>query len=133
MKVYLDIDGVLILRGGTLAAGAEPFLRWVSANHKPIWLSTRTRTGVTKAAVSAFECVLPGDLIHPIPAATFTTLKTEALPLTTGGWVWVDDAPLWHERLVLRESHAEHRLLLTRSDRKANALSQLPTIIESLG
>jgi hypothetical protein len=35
MKLFLDIDGVLIDKYGHLADGAEAFLQWAIDNHEP--------------------------------------------------------------------------------------------------
>jgi len=45
MKLFLDIDGVLLTKLGSLADGAEAFLLWAVENREPYWISTRTRDG----------------------------------------------------------------------------------------
>ena len=132
MRLFLDIDGVLLLRGGPLAPGAEAFLRWAVANHTPRWLSTRTRTGHNTGACRAFAPLICMDIISTIPAVAFGTLKTDALPLNLADWVWVEDAPLWSERAALAKAGAEERLLLTHSDKDPQALTQLPSRIDHL-
>ena len=132
MRLFLDIDGVFLLRGGALAQGAEAFLCWAVANHTPLWLSTRTRTGENTGACQALAQASHMDMVSAIPAAAFGTVKTDALPLDTGGWLWIDDGPLWSERAVLAKVRAERRLLLTRSDKETQALARLPSRINNV-
>lgn len=63
MKIFVDIDGVLITKVGELAVGAEPFLRHIITHHQPYWLSTRTRDGTHVGAVRAFHSLLPEELV----------------------------------------------------------------------
>jgi len=50
LRIYLDIDGVLLTKDGNLAQGAETFLHWAIGNHEPFWNSTHTRDRSTRRA-----------------------------------------------------------------------------------
>jgi len=81
LRLYLDIDGVLLTKRGNLAQGAETFLRWAIGNHEPFWNSTRTRDGSTRGAHRAFHNMLDMELIEAIRPTRWETLKTEPLPI----------------------------------------------------
>ncbi len=108
MRLYLDIDGVLLTKRGDLANGAEAFLRWAIANHEPVWLSTRTRDGTHRGALRAFHGLLDPALIEAVAPALWDTLKVEALK---GDWRWLDDELLYTERNWLARNNALHRFV----------------------
>ena len=98
MKLFLDIDGVLLTKRGDLAQGAEAFLRWCIGDHDPFWISTRTRDGSIRGARRAFHNMLDMELIEAIRPTRWETLKTEPLPIGSHDWFWIDDEIL-HEFL----------------------------------
>ena len=53
-KLYLDIDGVLLTRDGSLANHSTEFLRWAVENFECYWLTTRDRNGLENI-ISAFK------------------------------------------------------------------------------
>ncbi len=63
MKLYLDIDGVLLTRNGSLANHAREFLEWAIENFECYWLTTRDRRGLENI-ISAFKQQLPIALIQ---------------------------------------------------------------------
>ena len=91
MRLYLDIDGTLLTKQGTLAEGAEAFLQWATLEHVVYWLSTRTRDGTGRGAEQAFTGLLPSELIAAVHGVAWNVAKTEALPFERNNWVWLDD------------------------------------------
>ncbi|CCQ74194.1 hypothetical protein [Magnetospira sp. QH-2] len=106
MKMFLDIDGVLLTRQGGLSVGAEIFLRHIVDKHEAYWLSTRTNNGTLDGARKAFHGLLHINLIERIQPVRWTTLKTEALPFGTENWLWIDDELMFVERQQLEAENA---------------------------
>ncbi|MCK5940965.1 MAG: hypothetical protein KAI24_03255 [Planctomycetes bacterium] len=114
MKVFLDIDGVLL---GTdrerptrmaLADHAVEFLQFVTANFDVAWLAPQCR-GDADAAVqhlvrhsrmSERERVM--SAAAKVRATDYRALRTEALP-RDGAFVWFDDGPAERELAFLRQ------------------------------
>lgn len=132
MKLYLDIDGVLLTKGGALADGAEAFLRWAIAAHDPFWISTRTRDGAQRGALRAFHGLLAPELVRAIRPARWRTLKTEALPVRADGWAWIDDEILHAERAVLADNGALGRFVRVNVDCDPAILFELPALLSRM-
>jgi hypothetical protein len=126
MKLFLDIDGVLLTKRGNLAEGAETFLLWAIRNHDPFWISTRTRDGSHRGALRAFHDMIDPATIRAIRPTQWDTLKTEPLPLGTRDWAWIDDEILHTERAILTDNGALDRFVQTSVDRNPSALVELP-------
>jgi hypothetical protein len=131
VKLYLDIDGVLLTKNGALAEGAETFLQWAIDNHEPHWLSTRTRDGSSRGALRAFHGILETELVRAIQPVRWATLKTEALPVWVDGWAWVDDEILHAERAVLVSNDALDRFVQISVNRNPTALLELPEMLRA--
>ena len=57
MRLYLDIDGVLI-RDGKPTPRCFAFLRWAVESHRPHWLTTRDAHGTHEGILRAFRHAL---------------------------------------------------------------------------
>ncbi|MFK7742308.1 MAG: hypothetical protein AB8H80_18485 [Planctomycetota bacterium] len=114
MKVFLDIDGVLL---GTdrerptrlaLADHAATFLQYATRQFDCYWLAAQCRGSaasavdhiVRHAKMSDRESVMRSAA--KIRATSYRELRTEALP-ADGDFVWFDDGPDPAELAVLRE------------------------------
>ena len=128
MKLFLDIDGVLIDKYGNLADGAVSFLQWAINNHEPYWISTRTRDGTHRGALIGFHGKIDETIIKAIQPVRWRTLKTEAVPIENLDWVWIDDELLHAERAVLEGSGALDRFIQVKIDQNPSALSVLPNL-----
>jgi len=105
MKVFLDIDGVLLGtdRGresrAALADHACDFLEFALRHCSVYWLSELSRGGAAPALqhvvrhtpMSERERVM--SLGGKVRAATFERCRTEALPQQGEPFVWLDDGP----------------------------------------
>jgi hypothetical protein len=99
IKLYFDIDGVLLKRDSTLADNAEPFLEWCISNFDCFWSTTRDRVGLD-GIIAAFKGQLPEPLIQKIKPTQWLTLKTEAIDLKSNYYL-IDDGLLATEREVV--------------------------------
>ena len=125
MKIFLDIDGVLLTKYGDLAAGAKKFLLWAIEHHETYWISTRTRDGSHRGALQAFHGKLDPEVIKAIRPTSWNILKTDALPLGSRDWVWIDDEILHAERDVLISDGSLGRFIQINFDKNPDALAAL--------
>lgn len=107
-RLYLDVDGTLLRRGGKVRppGGLSPaphlrsFLEWATANFTCIWLTSRGRDGDAGGIRAAFrQAIGPGHefdaidaLLAGIDTACWDGCKAEAIDFTAP-FFWLDDAP----------------------------------------
>ena len=105
MKLYLDIDGVLL---GTvdgaprLANGAGDFIDFVLGKFDCYWLTTHCK-GSVEPVLSYLKPYSTDEFyssIQKIKPTNFDVFKTEAINLTEP-FIWIDDSPLSSEIEIL--------------------------------
>ena len=105
MKLYLDIDGVLLgTVDGTprLANGAGDFIDFVLGKFDCYWLTTHCK-GSVEPVWSYLKTYSTDDFyrsIQPIKPTRFDVFKTEAIDLSEP-FIWIDDSPLSSEIEIL--------------------------------
>ncbi len=108
MKIYLDIDGVLVGRGRKPALYVTEFLA-AATKHDCYWATTHCR-GDTKPVLEYLKKILPPQAFafcKKIKTTDWKFHKTEALDFTSD-FVWFDDVLFDFERDVLiSEGHIE--------------------------
>jgi hypothetical protein len=116
MKVYLDIDGVLL---DTKEYKQMPYLKeflttvFKISNGEVYWLSTHTKHGDNDIALYHLEEELDKDIFEMIKGIKNTkwySLKTEGIDLNSD-FLWFDDVIFQAEYKVLEEIHKEHCLI----------------------
>lgn len=123
MRLYLDVDGTLLRRGGHARLRGElapadhlrDFLEWATATFTCVWLTSRGRDGECGAIRAAFrQAIGPGDeadavdaLLRQVNPATWREFKAEAIDFATP-FLWLDDAPE-EESLTLLQRHGVER------------------------
>ena len=141
--LYLDIDGVLLRRTGTLglggttifelAVGASQFLSWAARRFEVFWLSARTASGESGHAMRAFRHAAPSSMRSPafvnlignIRAAPWQDAKIDGIDIKRD-FLWIDDDPDPVSVRRLAASGLSHRLLRASSDDKPDILTTLP-------
>lgn len=91
-NLYIDIDGVILTRGGMPAQHLDKFLKYVVRKYLVFWLTSRCR-GDTKYTVDYLSRFLPADImlnLKNIKPTNFQLDKTEAIDFNSS-FFWLDD------------------------------------------
>lgn len=109
MNIYLDIDGVLLKKDGTLANYFEEFLEFFVSNHNVFWLTTHCRGGENNAIRHILQYNEVSErsleLLHKIKPTNWETLKTEGIDFSQD-FVWFDDNLLDAEKEYLLKNNS---------------------------
>ncbi|MBX9634941.1 MAG: hypothetical protein K2X44_08165 [Magnetospirillum sp.] len=119
MRLYLDVDGTLLRRGGHArlrgdlapAFNLRQFLQWATDSFHCTWLTSRNRDGCDKAIRAAFrQAIGPGEeadavdsLLALITPSRWQDFKAQAIDFAAP-FLWLDDAPE-EESLAQLEHH----------------------------
>lgn len=112
-NIYLDIDGVLLKKDGSIPEFAFEFISFVTENFSCFWLTTHCRGGENKA-VQYLSKYYPSQLLEKlnlVQPAYWSDLKTEAIDLNSM-FFWLDDYPMEAEKRVLRNCNKLNRSIL---------------------
>ncbi len=114
MKVYLDIDGVLLDYGENPAKHAVEFLDYLVKNYEVYWLTTHCKGDCipTQQHLSRFftdQTTL--ENLKRIKPTNWDTMKTEAIDFTEP-FVWIDDDLFNTEHQSLVENKATKKVIL---------------------
>ena len=107
MKIYLDIDGVLLTKHGEPATGLLEFLKKVT-EHDCYWLTTHCKDDSVKSVQQHLSQKLPEEIfeyIKKIKPNAWGTLKTEGIDFTSE-FLWFDDTLFQSEEAILRQNNA---------------------------
>lgn len=109
MKIYLDIDGVLLANEGSAALYADELLQYVISKYpdSTYWLTTHCWQGENRAVDVLSPHLRPDTvkLLEKVRATDWGELKTDAIDFG-GDFIWLDD-DLWpDEQKVLEENNA---------------------------
>ena len=123
MKVFLDIDGVLLGTDRTrpsrlaLADHACDFLEFVVGHFDVRWLTPHCRGDATPAVQHLVRHAPASERERLLTAASriaptdFRELRTDALPAASEAFVWIDDGPTEPELAALRQRRLFDRWL----------------------
>ena len=130
MKIYLDIDGVLLTSKNPKAAfNAELFIDFLMKTFDCFWLTTHCK-GDSKPTIGYLEQYFNDatiDKLKQIKETNWDTLKTEAIDFNSE-FFWLDDNPFKSEIKVLEDFGMKDRLItvdLSRENEYDNLISFL--------
>lgn len=131
IKLYLDIDGVLLTAKHTRAAdGVDEFVDFVTTHFECYWLTTHCK-GDSRTALKYLMQFMQPKTIKKLEDAVlptnWETLKTEALDFKSD-FYWLDDNPLQVEQAGLKENGVSDRLILINLERP----NELATVVLEL-
>lgn len=133
MNIYLDIDGVLITKGGTEANHLAYFLERATTWHTCYFLSTHCKGDSSHALdyLSQFVSNDALDLLEQAEPTNWATQKTEAINFNSP-FIWLDDYTFHAEREVLAEHDALRQLILVDLGKNSDQLLQVEDMISTL-
>lgn len=120
IKLYLDIDGVLLTAKHTCAAdGVDEFIDFVTTHFECYWLTTHCK-GESRTALRYLTQFMQPETIKKLEEAVrptnWDTLKTEAIDFKSD-FYWLDDNPLQIEQTLLEKNRVSDRLILVNLNR----------------
>jgi len=130
VKLYLDIDGVLLTKRNTKMAdfGVE-FIDFAADHYDCYWLTTHCKGNAETAIqyLSGYYSDSSIEKLRKIKATDWHTLKTEGIDFSSD-FYWIDDAPFESEKEHLKRNLALERLLIADSNHEM----ELKRIIQQL-
>jgi hypothetical protein len=129
-KLYLDIDGVLLMNKQTKPADdSNLFIEYIVGKFDCFWLTTHCKGDAGNAikylAEYFDEKIL--KILTEIKATNWTTLKTEAIDFSHE-FVWIEDYPFNSEKEVLLSYNQLDSLVLV----DLNNINELRRVIDLL-
>jgi hypothetical protein len=114
VRLYLDIDGVLLTKRNTKAADYGPaFIDFVTARFDCYWLTTHCK-GHSETAIQYLSGYYDPESISKlrcVKATDWQTLKTVGTDFSAHIY-WLDDAPFESEKAHLERNGATERLII---------------------
>ena len=116
MKIYLDIDGVLI---DTNEYKPLPYLKeflstvFEISNGEVYWLSTHTHDGDNTSPLNYFKPIVDSEIyqmLEKVNSSKWNTLKTEGIDLNND-FLWFDDVIFQAEYKALEKVGKENCLI----------------------
>lgn len=128
MKLYFDIDGVLIAQGRKPANYVTEFLKIATEKHDCYWLTTHCRdNSETLTAMEHIKDVLPVEAVfycEKIKPTEWSLKKTEAIDFSSD-FLWFDDVSSDFEREVLAQNNKSSSFVLVDLINNPNQLKEL--------
>ena len=113
MKIYLDIDGVLLTKQSKPANYFSEFIEFVALNFDCFWLTTHCK-GKAEEAVKYLLQYAPKEsfpALLTIKPTNWNALKTEAIDFKRN-FLWIDDYVMEAEKKVLLKNNCLQNLIL---------------------
>lgn len=103
-NLYIDIDGVILTRGGMPAQHLDEFLKYILRNFTVMWLTSRCN-GDAKYTIDYLSKFLQAEtlsLLKKVKPTNFTLDKTEAIDFNSN-FFWLDDDLFDTEKKILNK------------------------------
>jgi hypothetical protein len=119
MKVYLDIDGVILKKDLTMPDYGKEFISFLITHYDCYWLTTHCRGGNNNAIkhLSKYYPLSTVEQLKMIKQTNWRDLKTEAIDLNSD-FLWLEDYPLESEMKILREVNKIDSLITVNLNRE---------------
>jgi hypothetical protein len=135
IKLYLDIDGVLLTAKHTRAAdGVEEFISFVTTHFECYWLTTHCK-GDSKPAIKYLSqfisLVTIEKLTSTVRPTNWDVLKTEAIDFQSD-FYWLEDNPFQSEIACLQINQAIDKLILVDLSRPHELLATKERLMETI-
>jgi hypothetical protein len=113
MKIYLDIDGVLLTRSLRLPKHGREFILFLTDHCDCYWLTTHCRAGGNKA-IEYLEKFYDQDIVEKlklIKKTDWVDKKTEGIDYSST-FIWLDDNPFHSEIVDLKNKNCLGSLIV---------------------
>lgn len=146
MRLYLDVDGTLLRRGGHArlrgdlapANGLLRFLEWAAAGFECVWVTSRTRHGDAEKLLPVLrQAVGPGEewdrlamIVKSFATPAWHEFKAEAMRLDED-FLWVDDAPEPESLAALDQAGRRGCWLAVDVDHRPDDLRRVMELVQS--
>jgi len=113
MKIYIDIDGVLLDKSLKPSIYGKEFIQFLTDNFECYWLTTHCRGGENKA-VNYLEKYYDEETVERIKLIKKTDWmdkKTEAIDFNCN-FIWLDDYPFNVEKVDLKNNNCFDSLIV---------------------
>jgi len=115
MKIYLDIDGVLVDYNCNPMPYLKEFVDFVFeiSDGEVYWLTTHSHDGSVERPLNYLSTVIQSDILEKlksVKATKWDTLKTEGIDLMSN-FLWFDDVIFQSEYRILQSAGKENRLI----------------------
>ena len=127
MKLYFDIDGVLVGRGRKPALHVIEFLKTATEKHDCYWATTHCKGDDTDDVTRYIKEILPEEAVEYcklIKATEWSHKKTEIFDYKSD-FIWFEDAPFEFEKEVLLQQGKSSSLVLVDLITNPNHLKEL--------
>lgn len=103
MKIYLDIDGVILTKDKQVANYADEFIKHLVSNYDVYWLTTRCKgdSQCTLDSLARYFKPETVELLKKIKPTNWRTWKTEAIDFDND-FLWFDDQVFEEEKRILK-------------------------------
>lgn len=133
MNIYLDIDGVLLQKSGTVANHFDDFIEFVVLNYDVFWLTTHCNNGENRAIehITRDNNLSEKTIkyLEKIKPTSWQTLKTEAIDFSKD-FIWLDDYLMESESSVLKENNAIEKIILVNLKEYPSKLKDVTDILK---
>ena len=112
MKIYVDIDGVLLTKNHKLPVDVIEFIEFLVNNFECYWLTTHCRGGENKSIEYLKNFFLEKEINHfrKFKETNWNDLKTEAIDFKSN-FIWLEDYPFESEKKVLAKNKKSENLI----------------------
>ncbi|MEF3691523.1 MAG: hypothetical protein V3574_00520 [Candidatus Moraniibacteriota bacterium] len=136
MNIYLDIDGVLLKKDGSLAEYFDEFLEFFVDKHNVFWLTTHCQGRDNNAIwhINQYNEVSKRslELLQKIKPTDWQTLKTEGIDFSQD-FIWFDDYLLEAEKEILKKYGADQKVILINLNENPDILKDVLSRLRSDG
>jgi hypothetical protein len=111
MRLYLDIDGVLLGKRGSVPEDLADFLKFATTSFECYWLTTHCK-GDARTALRYLAGYFPEEIMASLGSilpTNWDAMKTEGIDFKEP-FVWLDDQPFESEKRILEEQDCSDRL-----------------------
>mgnify|MGYP001559485216 CR=1 FL=1 len=114
MKLFLDIDGVIVGRGRKPAAYVTEFLKFATDRHDCYWATTHCKGEDTDDVMRYIKEILPAEAAlycEKIKPTRWSHKKTEIFDYNSD-FLWFEDKPFEFEKEILAQHGRSNSLVL---------------------